>query len=209
MDFNHKLEATRADGEACQRLISQYRPLLSLVARQHMRQRYRARFDESDVVQVACWEAFQSFGTFRGQTEHEFFAWLETILKRSLAGLHEHHSTQKRDVNRESVAPSMGQNGEENVSIVWNLITAIDSGPVSRVIRGEKALLLASALGQLADDYRRVIELRFLDGRKLKEIADEMDSSVGRVAGLLRRGLDELHQLLPNHLKEEMEGTDP
>ena len=172
-----------------------------------MRLRYRGRFDESDVVQVACWEAVQSFRTFRGQTEHEFLAWLETILKRSLASLHQHHSTQKRDVNRETISPLQGQAGDESLSIVWNLIATNNPGPISRVISGEKALILASALQQLPDDYRHAIELRFLDGRKLKEIADEMDSSVGRVAGLLRRGLDELHRLLPSQLKEEIEGT--
>ncbi len=108
----------------------------------------------------------------------------------------------------ENRQPTMGQNGEDSISIVWNLIAATDPGPASRVISGEKALILASALQQLPDDYRHAIELRFLDGRKLKEIADDMDSSVGRVAGLLRRGLDELHRLLPIQLKEELEGTD-
>ncbi len=172
-----------------------------------MRRRYRGRFDESDVVQVACWEAVQSFRTFRGRTENEFLAWLETILKRSLASLHEHHASQKRDVHRESISPVQGQAGDESLSIVWNLIAATDPGPISKVISGEKALILASALQHLPEDYRHAIELRFLDGRKLNEIADQMDSSVGRVAGLLRRGLEELHRLLPSQLKEEIEGA--
>ncbi|WP_220498101.1 sigma-70 family RNA polymerase sigma factor [Stieleria mannarensis] len=184
----------------CHRLIAQYRPVMGMLARRQMHQRFRQRFDESDIVQDACWQAFQSFSTFRGSTEQEFVSWLETILRRTFTGLVQHHSTKMRDVAREWKASGTPADGDEELSVIWHLVPSDSPGPESRVIRGEKALVLASALQQLPREYQQVVELRFLEGRKLKEIADAMDSSVGRIAGLLRRGLEELHRILPSNL---------
>lgn len=198
------------NAEDCQQLLNRFRPLLSLVARKHMRRRYRGRFDESDVVQVACLEASRSFGTFRGTTEAEWLAWMETILKRSLATFHEHHSSLKRDVNREIASEPTRSvfDSRDCFSIIWTVASDRDRGPVSHLIEGEKALLLASALQRLGEEHRVAIELRFLDGMKLREIAEVMQSSVGRVAGLLRRGLDDLQNLLPSELRDDLEGPD-
>jgi len=39
--------------------------------------------------------------------------------------------------------------------------------------------------------------MRYLDGCKLREIADEIGCAVGSVAGLLRRGIDKIRAELP------------
>jgi len=44
-------------------------------------------------------------------------------------------------------------------------------------------------LGQLSDNYRRVLELRFLHGYSLKEVAAEMKSTVGAVKVMQLRAL--------------------
>lgn len=44
-------------------------------------------------------------------------------------------------------------------------------------------------LAQLPDNYRRVLELRFLHGYSLKEVAAEMDSTVGAVKLMQLRAL--------------------
>ena len=44
-------------------------------------------------------------------------------------------------------------------------------------------------LGELSDNYRRVLELRFLYGYSLKEVAFEMKSTVGAVKVMQLRAL--------------------
>ena len=44
-------------------------------------------------------------------------------------------------------------------------------------------------LGQLSDNYRRVLELRFLHGYSLKEVAAEMKSTVGAIKVMQLRAL--------------------
>ena len=183
--------------------LEEIRPLLRLAARRNFRRRLQSRFDESDVVQLTCMEAVQSYSNFRGETRAELLAWLETILRRQIARLDRHHSAEKRSVDYEH-SPD---NDASSLSIVWNRVATNASGPPSLVIVGERAIQLAQALQQVAESQRRVIELRFIDGLKLREIAKQLDVTIGQAAGLLRRGLESLHHHLPADMREEL-GTD-
>jgi RNA polymerase sigma-70 factor (ECF subfamily) len=53
----------------------------------------------------------------------------------------------------------------------------------------ERADTVQRILGQLSDNYRRVLELRFLHGYSLKEVAAEMNSTVGAVKVMQLRAL--------------------
>ena len=53
----------------------------------------------------------------------------------------------------------------------------------------ENAVLAHNILGRLSDNYRRVLELRFLHGYSLKEVAAEMSSTVGAVKVMQLRAL--------------------
>ena len=44
-------------------------------------------------------------------------------------------------------------------------------------------------LAELSDNYRRVLELRFLHGYSLKEVAAEMNSTVGAIKVMQLRAL--------------------
>jgi RNA polymerase sigma-70 factor (ECF subfamily) len=48
---------------------------------------------------------------------------------------------------------------------------------------------VAGVLGQLPDNYRRILELRFLQGRSIKESAAEMGVSVANAKVLQHRAL--------------------
>ena len=64
---------------------------------------------------------------------------------------------------------------------------------------------VAASLEQLPQQYRTAIELRYVDGLKLREIAELMDTSVGAVAGYLRRGVETMNELLPASLRRSLE----
>src|SRR5262249_61310148 len=81
--------------------LGNYRAYLHLLARQHLDQRLRGKFDSSDLVQQALLQAHQSQDQFRGQTEAERVAWLRQILARCLANALRDFTREKRDVARE------------------------------------------------------------------------------------------------------------
>ena len=66
-----------------------------------------------------------------------------------------------------------------------DLAMAIPPGPASE----EGVEVVQQILAQLSDNYRRVLELRFLHGYSLKEVAAEMKSTVGAIKVMQLRAL--------------------
>jgi RNA polymerase sigma factor (sigma-70 family) len=64
---------------------------------------------------------------------------------------------------------------------------ALVTPPVSSSDRGVETV--QRVLAELSDNYRRVLELRFLHGYSLKEVAAEMHSTVGAVKVMQLRAL--------------------
>jgi RNA polymerase sigma-70 factor, ECF subfamily len=61
---------------------------------------------------------------------------------------------------------------------------------------GDKTRSLAEALEQLTDVQRQAVELHYLRGWRLEEIANHLGRGKSAVAGLLHRGLDKLREFL-------------
>src|SRR5438094_1576203 len=66
-----------------------------------------------------------------------------------------------------------------------DLVMAMPTGGYSQESADRAALILAA----LSDNYRRVLELRFLHGYSLKEVAAEMNSTVGAIKVMQLRAL--------------------
>jgi RNA polymerase sigma factor (sigma-70 family) len=66
-----------------------------------------------------------------------------------------------------------------------DLAMAVPTAPPSE----ERADTVQRILAELSDNYRRVLELRFLHGYSLKEVAAEMHSTVGAVKVMQLRAL--------------------
>jgi RNA polymerase sigma-70 factor, ECF subfamily len=61
--------------------------------------------------------------------------------------------------------------------------------PAPRPTSEEGVETVQRILGELSDNYRRVLELRFLHGYSLKEVAAEMKSTVGAIKVMQLRAL--------------------
>jgi RNA polymerase sigma factor (sigma-70 family) len=66
-----------------------------------------------------------------------------------------------------------------------DLLLAPVAGPPSE----DRSGTVQEILAQLSDNYRRVLELRFLHGYSLKEVAAEMNSTVGAIKVMQLRAL--------------------
>ena len=75
--------------------------------------------------------------------------------------------------------------GLSEVELHEDLALAVPQAPPSE----ERAATVQRILDQLSDNYRRVLELRFLHGYSLKEVAAEMNSTVGAVKVMQLRAL--------------------
>lgn len=175
------------------RPLEQYRDYLSLLARTQLRFLLRGKIEHSDVVQQTLLEAYRHAEQFRGTTSGEQANWLRQILDRQVANLARDHQRKCRDVRKEC---SLEQAVEQSSARLEAWLAAEQSSPSERADRNEQLLALASALARLPEAQREAVEMRYLQGMSLNEIATEMERTQGAVAGLLHRGLDALRQHL-------------
>ncbi len=173
--------------------IEDYRDYLRLLARLQLGSRPRAKLDASDVVQQAILHAHERRGQFRGGTEAEWLAWLRAILANALATTVRRFDTQARDSGRER---SLEAELERSSSRLEGLLAADQTSPSERSVRGEELLRLADALALLPEDQRRVVELHYLKGLAVADVAEQIGRTRPAAVGLLFRGLKRLRELL-------------
>jgi RNA polymerase sigma-70 factor, ECF subfamily len=173
--------------------LNAYRGYLTALAQIELGRRLRGKLDPSDVVQQSLLEAHADLASLQGRTEPELIAWLRTILARNLLNAARDFTAQKRDIRRER---SLAQRLDDSSTRLVQFLAADQSSPSQRVIRGEEASRLAAALAALPDDQRTAVLLKHFHGWKLAEIAARLDRSTLAVAGLLKRGLKKLRELM-------------
>jgi len=77
----------------------------------------------------------------------------------------------------------------------------VEIGPEQQVLAGATRDALLACVGQLGDDQRECIVLRFLQGLSVAETAAVMDRNEGAVKALQHRAVRRLAQLLPPELR--------
>jgi RNA polymerase sigma-70 factor (ECF subfamily) len=170
--------------------VEAYRDYLHLLARLQLDPRLRAKIDPSDVVQMTLVKAHQARGQYRGQTEAERAAWLRRILTNTLIDA-------ARKYQRElHLQHSLEQSIQDTSARLEAWLAAEEPSPGERAVRQEQLLHLAGALAQLPEDQRTAVELHHLRDDSVADIARQMGRSEASIAGLLRRGLKKLRELL-------------
>jgi len=187
-DLTSLLEAARGgSGEALGRLLDACRQYLLLVANQELDPELRAKVNPSDVVQETFLEAQRAFNNFRGTTEGELLAWLRRILRNNLANVTRHFAAERRQVRREVSLDCPESGGAKPPDQAAKL-----PSPSSGLVEREEAEALQAAFRRLPEDYRRVIEMRHVQGRSFAEVGAALGRSAGAVRKLWVRAIEQL-----------------
>jgi RNA polymerase sigma-70 factor, ECF subfamily len=174
-------------------LLERFRAYLRLLARLHLAPQLRGKLDPSDAVQQTLLQAYQAIDQFRGRSEAEWAAWLRQILARNLAQALRDFGRVKRDLAREQ---SLQQAMDASSARLDAWLAADQSSPSRRAEKGEQALRLAEALEQLPEAQREALVLQHWQGLSLAQIGEHLDRSPEAIAGLIKRGLKQLRNLM-------------
>jgi RNA polymerase sigma-70 factor, ECF subfamily len=173
--------------------LERFRSYLLLLARRQLQGRAPARLDASDLVQQTLLEAHRQGEHFRGSTDAERAAWLRQILAHNLADADRALHRDKRDVGRErSLEAALTHSSAE----LAGFLAADQSSPSRHEARQEEALRVADALAELPESQREALVLQYWHGLTLAQIGERMERTPVAVAGLLKRGLQRLRELL-------------
>ena len=175
--------------------LERFRGYLELLAQLHWDVKLQGQFDPSDLVQQTLLEAYQKRDQFQGTSEAELAGWLRQILSHNLADLFRKLGRARRDASLERALEAAL---EESSSRLRACLAAEQSTPSERAAKSERLDQLADALAQLPPGQREAVTLHHLKGLSLVELARQMGRSHASVAGLLRRGLKRLRELMDN-----------
>jgi RNA polymerase sigma-70 factor (ECF subfamily) len=178
--------------------LERFRDYLLLLARQQLGRQAAGKLEPSDIVQQTLLDAHRKREQFRGTTDAERAAWLRQMLAFNLADALRALGRGKRDIARER---SLEQELEQSSIRLGSWLAAEQPSPSTEAVRHEEAVRVAVALSQLPEANRAAILLRYNEGLSLDEISARLGRTPAAVAGLLKRGLQQLRSAL--------QGTDP
>ena len=175
--------AKSGNDDALGELIEEFRPLLRAEAMQSLAE-VQARVGASDVVQLSWLSAFRGFPLFEGDID-AFIGWLRKI-----------HDCNIKDAMRDQHADKRAIGKEVAASGVLPVVPGKITTASQRLVRREQQEQMDACLEQLPVAQREAIRLRFYEGLAVAEIVERMGRSETAVAGLLKRGLSTLRQLM-------------
>lgn len=181
------------DGDPYRPDLARFRDYLVMLAGARLPPALRAKVSPSDVAQQSLLQAHRRLDQFRGRTEAEFAAWLRRILARNLVDTLRRFRGPARDVGRER---PLGGEADRSSREAEGWLAAEESNPGRAVAQAEDLVGLAAALAGLPDDQRAAVELKHLQGMTVAEVAAHLGRTEAAVAGLLRRGLARLRELM-------------
>jgi RNA polymerase sigma-70 factor (ECF subfamily) len=173
--------------------VERFREYLCLLARTHLPPVRQASIEASDIVQQTLLEAFEQRAEFRGKTDAELAAWLKQILVHNLADALRGSHRARRDVRRERPLEAAI---EESFCRAEAWLAGSDPSPSQAAMQVEQLLRLAEEIAKLPDEQRDAVVLHHLQGWSLAQLAGHLQRSEAAVAGLLRRGLKKLRELM-------------
>jgi RNA polymerase sigma-70 factor (ECF subfamily) len=180
-------------GESQDKALERYRNYLGLLARLQIEPRLRRKVDISGVVQQTLWEAHRALPQIATYNPNQMTAWLRRVLAHNLADEIRKFATGKRDIAREC---SLEAALDQSSSRLEGWLVADQSSPSQQVERHEQALRLAEALERLPAAQREALVLQHWEGWTLAQIAEHLGRSHTAVAGLIKRGLQQLRKEL-------------
>lgn len=190
--------AVRGDEDSVRRLLILYHPRLRARLVRQMDATLKARLDPEDILQQVYLEAFRAIGTFQYRGQDSFLRWLFTILDRKLIDEHRALRADCRDVRREMPKAPIHNANTTYVDLLTRLKAA--SATASQVIRRDEALgVMSACLATLPDHYRQVIQMRFLQGRPVAEVADKLGRSIGSIHMICHRALLALREQIEEY----------
>jgi RNA polymerase sigma-70 factor (ECF subfamily) len=168
-----------------------YRGYLLFLARHEVAAELRGKLDPSGVVQQTLLEAHAAADQIACLDGPQLLAWLRTALARNLTDEMKRLRAGKRDAGRERPLEV-----DSSASRLEAWLASEQSSPSQRADRSEQLLRLANALASLPDAQREAVERHYLLGEPVAVVAAALDKTPVALAGLLKRGLRRLREIL-------------
>lgn len=185
--------AAKGDLAAGLELLFAQRPRLRELVRARMLPELTRHLDPSDIVQESLTAAARKLPTFAEQQPVPFYVWLRRLTLDRLGKANRRYlRTQARDARREL---TLELNDASVELLTQSLVSKLPSPPRAAIVQ-ERAAAVRVALLELPDDYRAVIELRYVEQLTVRETAAALGLTESNVKIIHLRALKRLRDAL-------------
>ena len=154
----------------------------------------RGSLTAEDILQTTFVDAWKNIGTFTPQGDDAFYRWIATIAERKLTDRVRAQGAVKRG-GKNAVAGMQHAAASSMVNLV-DLVAGDWRSPSGSVAFREAERILTVALGNLKDDYRTAISMRYLQGTPIADIAKKLNRTERAVQMICNRSLKKLREAL-------------
>jgi RNA polymerase sigma-70 factor (ECF subfamily) len=172
--------AKAGDREALNVLYERSAGRLLAFIRLRMGRDLRARMESRDILQATLIKSLEHLHELKGNETRSLAAWLARIAEHEIRDRVDYHHRQRRDAGRELPLDDSA------------MLPAVTRSALSRVILGEEAERLESALESLSDAHREVILLRKFEELTFPEIARRLGKTEDACRMLVARAMTAL-----------------
>ncbi len=185
-------QAQQGDQLAVAKLLAAHHPVLRHRVESHLDVALRARYEPEDILQQTYLQVLKEVGHFEHRGPNSFLNWVFTILDHKLIDARRAAHRKARNVDRETPAEVRGPSQS-----YLNLLDYVyaDADSPSREVRQDEAIgAMLACIGGLSAPHREVLQLRFLQGLPVADVASRMEKTEGAVVALTKRALDALRK---------------
>jgi RNA polymerase sigma-70 factor (ECF subfamily) len=154
----------------------------------------RRQFGVEDVLQEVLAQAFRDIKQFQYRDDASFFSWLKSIADHRLADALKGLGRKKRGGDQHRL--SSMDFATSTIATLIDIVCHDSHVPDDSAQRHEAERAIQVALASLPEDQREVLRARFIDGRDVSQIAQQMDRTEGAVRGLIKRGKAKLAEAM-------------
>ena len=155
----------------------------------------RRKVESDDIFQEVVADAVRALNDM-DLSERDPFSWLCQIAERRIVDAHRRFfGAQKRDAGREVPLGSPGGSDSQPAGVI-NMLVASMTTPSQAFSRNAKEARLMEAMGQLPDDQREALRMRYVENKPSKEIAEKLGKSDAAVRVMLTRSIKRLQSIL-------------
>lgn len=183
--------AVAGDRAALEGLLLDCHDRLTAAVADGMPAELRRTASAEDILQEVYIDAFRRIGDFEPRGRGPFFAWLLAITRHKLLDAVKAHRAVRRGGGQAPIRCTT-----DSVIGLLEQLARHDHTPSRVAATHEAEAALRVALAELKDDYRKALQLRYLQGLSVAETAAAMGRTPRAIHMLCHRGLKELHVIL-------------
>lgn len=183
------------DPESLAMFIEQNRGQLAGFIRSITSDRLLSVVELDDLIQDVAATALKGLET-APLDEYSPLQWLHQIARRRIVDAHRFHfDAKRRDAGRQQSIHARHEGGSDAVGLE-QLLAASMTSPSAAMSQDIRLVRMQQAIGQLSEEQRTVVRMRYVDGLPSKKIAETLGKTDVAIRVLLSRSMRQLEKQL-------------